>query len=243
MTPITPRGLEINLAAARPIDAIGVARTLLRTSRVAMLATLDPSGHPYATVTNLIVEADGTPAFFAAGLAIHCRNLLADPRLSLSLADYARDVMTTPRLALSGQAEPVPADQTDALKAQYLARFPKAKLYLALPDARFFRLRTGAVQLNGGPSRNANDVQPGDLLTDLSNAGALMAAAPGLIAGLNAGDTPLRLAARIKAGAGPWRVGGIDPDGVDLIAPRGLARLWFAQPVQDPAQFQAALAG
>ena len=60
MPAITPRGIELNLDAVRPMDAIGVARTLLRTTRVTSLATLDPGGYPYSTVTNLIVEPDGT---------------------------------------------------------------------------------------------------------------------------------------------------------------------------------------
>ncbi len=163
MNAITPRGIEINLEAARPMGAIGVARDLLHTTRVTTLATLDPSGYPYSTVTNLIVEPDGTPVIFAAGLSIHARNLEADPRLSMTLADHTTDVMTTPRLTLSGHAERVQGPDVETLKASYQARFPKSKLYLALPDAILYRIRVQAVQLNGGPAQNANAVTPDDL--------------------------------------------------------------------------------
>ncbi len=164
MPPITPRGIEFDPDAARPLDAPAVARQLLHATRTVTLATLDPSGHPYSTVTNLLVQADGTPVIYASSLAVHARNLLADPRVSLTLADMATDVLTTPRLTLVGRVVRVPADQMDPLKAAYSARFAKAKLYLALPDSILFRITVQAVHLNGGPARNANGrLTPADL--------------------------------------------------------------------------------
>lgn len=242
MPAITPRGVEINRDAARPIDAIRVAGTLLRTSRVTTLATLDPGGYPYSTVTNLIVEPDGIPVVFMTGLAIHARNIETDPRVSMTVADTRTDVMTTPRLTLSGRAEQVPANGVPALQARYMERFPKSKLYLGLPDALFCRIRTEAVQLNGGPAQNANAVTPEDLLTDLNEASALMAEAPTLTASLNERDLAARLAALAGAAPGPWRVSAIDPDGIDLSTSSDLARLWFAGPATTREHFDAALA-
>jgi len=168
MTPITPRGIEINIAAARPLDAIAVARTMLGSARTASLATLDPSGYPYSTVTNIATDEVGTPYFFMALLSLHARNIERDERISMTVADMDKDVMTTPRLSLVGRAERVPQDEFDRLGARYAARFPKAKLYLGLPDALLYRLRVEAVQLNGGPAQNANDVKPADLVGDLA---------------------------------------------------------------------------
>lgn len=244
MSAITPTNLEIDPDAARPIDAIRVARTLLRTNRVTTLATLDPSGHPYSTVTNLIVEANGMPVVFMSGLAVHARNVAADPRVSLTVADTQTDVMISPRLTLSGRVVRVPADETTGLQARYVERFPKSKLYLGLPDALFYRIRVEAVQLNGGPGRNANAVTPKDLLTDLELADAFMAEAPALVASLNDNDQAARLA--VAAGANKskqWRVSAIDPDGIDLSSSSELARLWFTKPLTTPQEFSAALAG
>ena len=244
MSAITPTNLEIDPDAARPINAIRVARTLLRTTRVTTLATLDPGGYPYSTVTNLIVRADGVPVVFMSGLAVHARNVAADPRVSVTVADMQTDVMVTPRLTLSGCAEQVPDDDTIPLRARYVERFPKSKLYLGLPDALFYRIHIEGVQLNGGPGRNANAVTPEDLLTDLEPAAALMAEAPSLVAALNDSDQATRLA--LAAGArksGRWRVSAIDPDGIDLSTTSQLARLWFDNPVTTPENFHAALAG
>ncbi len=170
MTPITPRGIEINIAAARPLDAIAVARTMLRSARTTSLATLDPSGYPYCTVTNIATDEAGVPYFFTALLSLHARNIERDQRISITVADMEKDVMTTPRLSLVGRAERVPPDEFDRLGERYVARFPKAKLYLGLPDALLYRIRVEAVQLNGGPAQNANDVQPTDLVGDLAGA-------------------------------------------------------------------------
>lgn len=243
MPAITPRGVEINLDAARPIEAIRVARTLLRTNRVTTLATLDPSGYPYSTVTNLIVEPDGVPAVFMAGLSIHARSIEADPRVSMTVADSRTDVMTTPRLTLSGCAQQVPADETAELEACYVERFPKSKLYLGLPDVLFYRVRAEAVQLNGGPAQNANSMTPEDLLTDLDTASALMAEAPALVSSLNDDDHAARLAAVAGANPGRWRVSAIDPEGIDLSTPSDLARVWFTDTVTTRKDFNSALAG
>lgn len=241
MTPITPRGIELNLDAARPMDAIGVARDLVRLTRVAALATLDPSGYPYCTVTNLAVEPDGTPVVFMARLAIHARNIEADPRVSITMADHTTDVMTTPRLTLTGRAELVTGAAVEGLKTRYADRFPKSKLYLALPDACLYRIRTEGVQLNGGPAQNANSVQPGDLLTDLAPAAELMAQAPSLLVELNAQGLPERIARAAGAAAGRWKVTSVDPEGVDLATADDLARLWFPQRVETRGAFDAAL--
>ena len=243
MDAITPRGIEIDRSSARPMDAIRVARTLLRISRAAGLATLDPGGYPYATMTNLVVEADGTPAVFMAGLTLHARNVDADPRVSLTMADLGSDMMTTPRLTLSGEAERVEGAAAEALRARFRERFPKAQLYLGLPDSRFYRICVRAVQLNGGPTRNANDVTPADLLTDLAPARELMAAAPALLAALNEGGAAEALAR--AAGAtqrGRWRASAIDPEGIDLNAPAASARLWFAARVDGRDAYEAELA-
>lgn len=240
MPAITPRGVEIDKDAARPMEAILVARALLRTNRVTTLATLDPGGYPYSTVTNLVVEPDGVPAVFMAGLSIHARNIETDPRVSMTVADSRTDVMITPRLTLSGCAQRVPADETAGLKARYVERFPRSKLYLGLPDAIFYRIQAQAVQLNGGPAQNANSVTPEDLLTDLSTASALMAEAPALAALLNDGDLPARLAAVAGADPGRWRVSSIDPEGIDLSTPSDLARVWFTVPVTTRQAFNAA---
>lgn len=241
MNGITPRGIEVDLTAARPMDARGVACDLLHTTRVLSLATLDPNGYPYSTVTNFALDASRAPIFFAAGLSLHARNMAGDPRISITVADHDSDVMTTPRLSLSGEVEIVEGGEKELLAGIYLNHFPKAKLYLALPDAHIYRLRVNAVQLNGGPAQNANKIGPADLAIDVSAAAELIAALPQLVDELNAGKRPARIAAALGASGERWKILAIDPEGIDLASPEQRLRYWFNRPVHSQAELSTHL--
>ncbi|MES5043953.1 HugZ family protein [Rhizobium nepotum] len=242
---ITPRGAKIEPSAGAPFEAVRVARDVLHTSRTAALATLDPvSGYPYTTATNIGIEPDGTPFFFAAGLTLHARNMEADPRISLTLAPFGKgDALTLSRLTLVGKVELIDPNDVPLARQRYIDRYPKAKLYLSLPDTRFYRLRTQGVQINGGPARNASNITPADLRTDLSGAEQLMAAAAAEAARLNAikGEAS-RLAVLAGAKTGRWTITSIDPDGIDLASTNDLARLWFEERVTTLKQLEKALA-
>lgn len=237
---ITPRSATIEPSAGAPFEAIRVARDVLHTSRTAGLATLDPhSGYPYNTATNIAIEPDGTPFFFAARLALHARNIEADPRISLVLAPFNKgDALTLPRLTLVGKAELIGEDEVPLAKERYIARYPKAKLYLSLPDTQLYRLTIQGVQINGGPARNASNITPGDLRTNLSGAEGMEAE----VIRLNAikGEAS-RLAVLAGRKAGAWKVTSIDPDGINLASAGDLARLWFDERVTNVNQLGKAL--
>ena len=230
-----PAPAEFEPSAGAPFEAVRVARDVLHTSRTAGLATLDPeSGYPYNTATNLAVEPDGTPFFFTARLALHARNIEADPRISLVLAPFNKgDALTLPRLTLVGKAVLIADDEVPLAKARYIARYPKAKLYLSLPDTQLYRLDAEGVQINGGPARNASNITPADLRTDLSGADGLDAE----VQRLNAirGEAS-RLAALAGSKSGAWNITSIDPDGINLASASDLARLWFDERVESVNQ-------
>ncbi|HEY0440398.1 MAG TPA: pyridoxamine 5'-phosphate oxidase family protein, partial [Xanthobacteraceae bacterium] len=67
-------------------DPRAAAKKLLRQARSGALATLMPgSGAPYCSLVNVATAADGAPLFLVSQLAVHTRNILADPRVSLML--------------------------------------------------------------------------------------------------------------------------------------------------------------
>ncbi|WP_421360810.1 HugZ family protein [Agrobacterium rosae] len=237
---ITPRTATIEPSAGAPFEAVRVARDVLHTCRTAGLATLDPqSGYPYNTATNIAVEPDGTPFFFTARLALHARNIEADPRISLVLAPFNKgDALTLPRLTLVGKAVLMVDDEVPLAKARYIARYPKAKLYLSLPDTQLYRLNIEGVQINGGPARNASNITPLDLRTDLSGADELEAE----VTRLNAikGEAS-RLAVLAGRKSGAWKITSIDPDGINLASVNDLARLWFEERVENVIQLAKTL--
>src|ERR1700730_4104599 len=93
-------------------DAAQVARSVLRRSRQGALATLMAgSGDPYCSLVNVASHADGTPILLISGLALHTRNILGDPRISLMLDERAEgDPLEGSRIMLAGRAEEASGD-------------------------------------------------------------------------------------------------------------------------------------
>ncbi|KRW93971.1 HugZ family protein [Paracoccus sp. MKU1] len=132
-------------------EARALARQLLEGARHASLGTLDPeTGVPLVTRIALQTDADGAPLALLSGLAAHTRALATDPRAGLLVtADAAKgDAMTHARLSILGRA--VPAEPDDGRRARWLEHDPKARVYLDLPDFRFWRIEPLSGLLNAG---------------------------------------------------------------------------------------------
>lgn len=145
-------------------EARTLARLLLEGARHASLGTLDPeTGVPLVTRIALQTDADGTPLALLSGLAAHTRALAADPRAGLLIAAEAAkgDAMTHARLSVLGRA--VPADPDQDRRARWLAKDPKARVYLDLPDFRFWRIEPLSGLLNAGFGQ-AFRLRPPDML-------------------------------------------------------------------------------
>lgn len=132
-------------------EPLAVARRLLAETGTAALATLDPAGAPFASYVTLAPGADGAPLLLLSRLAVHTRNLAADPRASLLLvreADRGQGRLAAERLSLSGEVA-VAADQ-DAARALFLARHPDAGGYSRFADFAFYRLAVTGGHLVAG---------------------------------------------------------------------------------------------
>src|ERR1700757_1719158 len=115
------------------------AKKLLREGRSGALATLmTGSGDPYCSLVNVATEADGSPLLLISRLAVHTKNILADPRVSLMLDERrAGDPLEGARVMLMGTAQLT--DDPDA-RRRYLERQPEAKKFADFGDFRFQRL-------------------------------------------------------------------------------------------------------
>ncbi|WP_439500264.1 HugZ family protein [Bosea sp. (in: a-proteobacteria)] len=232
----------------RPMDetARGLSRGLLRSARHAALATLSGDGHPFASLTSLATDADGTPLILVSTLSGHTANLLADPRASLLIAPGGKgDPLAHPRLSLRVRARRVEREGEDGarIRRRFLARQPKAALYVDFPDFSFFALAVEGASLNGGFGR-AYEPAPADILSDAAAARALAAAEEGAVAHMNADHADaVRLYATVLLGAqdGAWRITGLDPDGLDLALGDAVLRLPFDAPVDGPGPLRATL--
>lgn len=227
---ITPRGTELGGAPAAGFDAVAMARRALRRAGTGALATLDPrSGFPLTTLVNVATDVDGSPLFLASRLALHTRNIEADPRASILFATLGKGdpMANSERLSVAGLAGR--CDDANA-RRRYLARHPKAGLYIDFPDFSLFRLAVAGVHPNGGFAR-AGEITPADVLLDLAGCEALVAEEGALLDVLNAEHQTLlaRCATGLERAEGRWRATGIDPEGLDLVCGDAAARLLFPE--------------
>lgn len=228
--------------AANSFDGLALARKLLRTIPVGALATLAEGTHyPFATLTSVATGSDGAPILLLSSLAHHTRNLRADPRASLLLAESGKgDPLAHPRLTVVGRLAPT----ADPLaRARFLRRHPKASLYADFADFGFWRLEPEAAHLNGGFARAA-DYDGEGMLTPVAAARALIEAEEEMLEEINGRPREYREKLAVAAGEDKtphWRAFAIDPDGLDLVSAKGGARLAFARTVENPAQARAAL--
>ena len=227
-------------AAQAPFDAIGLGRKLLRTIRSGALASLDPQdGVPFASLVTIATDVDGTPLMLLSQLSAHTRNLLKDPRCSLLIAPGGKgDPLAHARITLLATAEKVERE-TDfgrRVRRRFLARQPKASLYVDFPDFSFFALRLQRASLNGGFGR-AYELEAADVLSDCSQAEALVEAEEDAVDHMNEdhAETIGLYATRLLGGEeGSWRLSGLDPDGADLMLGDKALRLPFDEPVSTP---------
>jgi len=226
-------------------DASRLARSLLRRSRQGALATLMAgSGDPYCSLVNVASRADGSPILLISRLAVHTRNILGDSRVSLMLDERAGgDPLEGSRIMLGGRAEEAAASDLQILRRRYLNAHPSAEVFVNFKDFSFFLIRPSAMHLVAGFGRIV-DLTPGQFLTDISDAGALLEAEPGAIDHMNADHREamnLYATRLLGAEAADWRCTGCDPDGIDLQAGTKTLRLDFPERVTGPAELRKML--
>ena len=223
-------------------DPARLARSLLRCCRQGALATLMAgSGDPYCSLVNLASHSDGTPILLISRLALHTRNILADPRVSLMLDERAEgDPLEGSRIMLAGRAEHFADDELAILRRRYLHAHPSAEAYVDFTDFSFFRIRPSAAHLVAGFGRIV-DLAPAQFLTDIDDAADLLEAEPGAVEHMNEDhrDAMNLYATRLLGvEAADWSCTGCDPDGMDMQADGKTLRLDFPERVKSGTELR-----
>jgi putative heme iron utilization protein len=226
-------------------DPRNLAKSLLRRRRQGALATLMAgSGDPYCSLVNVASHADGSPILLISRLAVHTRNILADPRVSLMLDERAAgDPLEGARIMLAGRAEEASAGELDTLRRRYLNAHPSAENFANFKDFSFFRIRPSGAHLVAGFGRIV-DLEPEQFLTDIGDAGALLEAEQGAVEHMNADHREamnLYATRLLGAEAADWRCTGCDPEGIDLQAGSATLRLDFPERVTGPGELRKIL--
>ena len=223
-------------------DPKSAAKKLLREARSGALATLmTGSGDPYCSLVNVATDADGSPLLLISGLAVHTKNILADPRISLMLDQRKEgDPLEGARVMLNGTA--AMTDDATA-RRRYLARQPEAAMFAGFRDFAVYRIALTGAHLVAGFGRIV-DLKPDDILTDLSDSDALVEVEAEICAHMNDDHADaLRLYATKLLGApdGAWRCVGSDPEGLELQNGRTALRLPFPERVRAPGVLRQVL--
>jgi len=216
-------------------DPKSAAKKLLREGRSGALATLMPgSGDPYCSLVNIATAADGSPLLLISRLAIHTKNVLNDPRVSLMIDERKEgDPLQGARIMLMGTA--AATDDKD-IRRRYLDRQPEAEMFAGFGDFAFYKVSLKGAHLVAGFGRIV-DLKPDDVLTATDDATELVATEPDILAHMNQdhADTCRLYATKLLGAAdGAWRCVGCDPEGLELQLDRTALRLPFPQRVRAP---------
>jgi heme oxygenase (biliverdin-IX-beta and delta-forming) len=147
--------------AAMDADACALLARLIRGVRVAALGTLR-QGAPMVSLVALLPEADfGSVCLRVSRLAWHTQDMLADPHVSLSIAeqdDGRADPQTLARVALRGEAFALAGEgeEFERRKTAWLDRFPASAVTFALADFGFWRIVPRDARFVAGLGRTFN---------------------------------------------------------------------------------------
>ncbi len=131
------------------------ACTLLESLSTGTLCTVatEPAGFPYGSFVTYAANG-GNPLFFISGLAEHTRNLKADTRASLLVAEGGGDdPLARARVTLIGQCRQIDDGERSQAVSTYLAVHPKAEYYIEFKDFSFWRLDVESLRYIGGYGR------------------------------------------------------------------------------------------
>ena len=128
---------------------------LLRERSTAALGTLRDAA-PFVSMVPYAIAADGSGfVVHVSKLAAHTKNMLADVRVSLLVAEAegnGKSALALARVSLQGTARRIPSSSPDltGCRSAYLARFPEAEQMFDFADFSFFLIRAVSVRFVAG---------------------------------------------------------------------------------------------
>ncbi|KAK9099773.1 hypothetical protein Scep_023203 [Stephania cephalantha] len=126
-TPISGGVQSATSAHGLPRPALAV-RNLMEQARFAHLCTVMSrmhhrrEGYPFGSLVDFAPDPMGHPIFSLSPLAIHTRNLLAEPRCTLVVQIPGWSGLSNARVTIFGDVYPLPVDQQEWAHKQYVAK-------------------------------------------------------------------------------------------------------------------------
>jgi heme iron utilization protein len=223
------------------------ARTIVAGASRGMMVTIgvEPAGYPFASVVNLVIDDEGRPLTYLSTMAEHTKNVLADARASVLVAEDVQagaDPLAAGRVTLIGELRSV---AIAGARERFLARHPEAT-YIDYGDFGCYRLDIKAVRWVGGFGR-MDWVEPGSYAA--ASPDPLREVAPSAIGQINADHADALVAVCRVLGGAPDVTAAVvvrlDRYGLDLVAEAATGqrtlRIGFCAPLTDVKELRQAM--
>jgi hypothetical protein len=128
------------------------ARALLLEQKHGVLSTHSVAvpGYPFGSVTPYCLDRTGRPVILISRIAQHTKNIIADPRVSLTVVESAdHDIQAHGRLTYLANAINI-TDEIEDVGERYYQYFPSSAGYHETHDFSFYRLEPVRVRFIGG---------------------------------------------------------------------------------------------
>ncbi|XP_042518305.1 uncharacterized protein LOC122092061 isoform X2 [Macadamia integrifolia] len=142
--------IQAHQEAAARLPPIEEVRTVLDRSARGMLSTFSQKyeGYPSGSMVDFACDQEGFPILAISSLAVHTKDLLANPKCSLLVARDPGD-RTDLVITLHGDVTAVTEQDRDAVRAAYLKRHPNA-FWVDFGDFHFLRIEPKIVRYVSG---------------------------------------------------------------------------------------------
>src|SRR2546421_3256680 len=213
------------------------ARRLFLQQSFGVLSTisLDVPGYPFGSVTPYCADRQCRPVIYISRIAQHTRNILADPRVSLTILEHgdSDDVQARGRLTCIGNARPLGPDEGEAPE-RYFRYFPSSRQYAGTHDFEFFCLELVRLRFIGGFGQ-IYWIEPNEFIAD--NPFSLSQEAR-ILQHMNDDH---RAALQHYAGGDSVVMIGIDAAGFDVLNSNKKRRFFFPTPISNMDEARHAL--
>lgn len=128
------------------------ARTLMHVGGASSLSTMSVKhpGYPFGSVMPYAIDDTGNPIVLISQMAMHTKNLRAEPRATLLVAEQSGSPLGAARISVMGDFARVEGPHEESVAAAYLSAHPESRQWAGFGDFGFYRMTVKDVYLVGG---------------------------------------------------------------------------------------------
>lgn len=131
------------------------AKRLLAGNKQGVLCTNSAKreGFPFGSVTPYALDGRGRPLFLISSMAMHTKNLMANPKASLLVSEESTEeggLLSGPRANVLGAVTQVPEPEVEQAREAYLKVHPAAEQWVDFGDFAFYRMDVAEVYYVAG---------------------------------------------------------------------------------------------